>query len=105
MRIVSKRFSNTTKKRRAALTAISDSLALGNGANQPIFAEDCSPGEGNGVADGDVLADAEGKKLNSADDRARVIVGRWGVGWASKCVGFFAAAAAAARSCCVRAST
>jgi len=62
------------------LTAISDSSALGNGANQPIFAEDCSPGEGNGVADGDVLADAEGKKLNSADDRARVIVGRWGVG-------------------------
>jgi len=76
LRIVSKRFSITKDRATKTLTAISDSFALGNGANQPIFAEDCSPGEGNGVADGDVLADAEGKKLNSADDRARVIVGR-----------------------------
>lgn len=62
------------------LTAISTSLSLGNGANQPIFALLCNPGEGRGVADGDVLADAEGNKLNSADDRERVIVGRWSVG-------------------------
>ena len=75
------------------LTAISTSLSLGNGANQPIFAEDCSPGEGNGVADGEVPADEEGNKLKSAVDRARVIVGRCGVGWASQCEGFFSAMA------------
>lgn len=62
------------------LTAISTSLSLGNGANQPIFALLCNPGEGNGVADGEVPDDAEGKRLNNADDRARVIVGRWSVG-------------------------
>lgn len=72
---------------------MSTSLSLGNGANQPIFALLCNPGEGKGVADGEEPAEAEGKKLSSADDRARVIVGRCGVGWASKGEDFLSAVA------------
>jgi hypothetical protein len=77
------------------LTAISDSSALGNTPNQPpIFDPCCNPGEGNGVADGDV-ADDPGKKLNNAEDKVLVIVGLCGVGCARRCgVGLFSAAAA-----------
>jgi hypothetical protein len=64
----------------AKLTAMSDSEALGKGANQLILADCCRPGEGKGVAEGEVDADAEGKKLSSADDKARDTVGRCGMG-------------------------
>lgn len=59
---------------------MSDSEALGKGANQLILADCCRPGEGRGVAEGDVAADDEGKKLKNADDRACDIVGRCGRG-------------------------
>lgn len=61
------------------LTAMSASEALGKGANQLILADCCRPGEGMGVVEGDAAVD-EGKKLSSADDRARVTVGRCGMG-------------------------
>lgn len=61
------------------LTAMSASVALGKGANQLDLADCCRPGEGMGVAEGDAEVD-DGKKLSSADDRARVIVGLCGMG-------------------------
>lgn len=64
------------------LTAMSDSEALGRGANQDILLDCWRPGDGIGVAEGDVDAEepAEGKKLNSADDRVRDTVGLCGMG-------------------------
>lgn len=59
---------------------MSASEALGKGANQLDLTDCCRPGEGMGVAEGDVDTDDEGKKLSSADDRARVTVGLCGMG-------------------------